>query len=473
MRCTVIGHSSVFFETSGPTILVDPWFSGSCYWRSWWHYPPMGDIDPAWLRPDYLYVTHDHFDHFHYPTIRKLDPATKVLVPRFGVDFMVGEFRRLGFKDVTELKHGRVTTLAPDVRVASYQYGFDDTLFVVADGDHTVIDFNDCKIRGRPLQKVVKQMGEPDLVLKSHSFAQGYPNCYEADDPKDLELVSRQTYFTDFIGTVDELKPRFAVPFASMVGFLHPESRHCNEHIVTPVEVVEAYRAASPTSGTEAITMAPGDTWDSTSGFERADFDWYTDREKYLDECADLAAPAITRSLHEESERTLTFESFSDFFLRFSRAVPRLAARFVIRKPLAFFVDGDAEPYWVMDVRRRKVWRSATAPVDVASIIKVAPGVMVDGIDNLIVHYVHISMRFHTELKRDGTGTDLAFWSVLLFWELGYLPVRRLMRPRMVAVAWRRRAELWSSARSILGGRGSVIDRMSEQMAPKDPAPTS
>lgn len=101
MRFTVIGHSTLFIETSGPSILVDPWFAGSCYWRSWWHFPPSDDIDPAWLAPDYLYITHDHFDHFHYPSVRRLDRRTKVLVPRFGVDFMDPEFRRLGFADVT------------------------------------------------------------------------------------------------------------------------------------------------------------------------------------------------------------------------------------------------------------------------------------------------------------------------------------------------------------------------------------
>ena len=113
-----------------------------------------------------------------------------MLVPRFGVDFMVGEFRRLGFEHVTEFPHGRVHELAPGVSVASFQYGFDDTLLVVADHDTVLFDVNDCKIRGRPFRQIVRRFGSPDVMLKSHSFAQGYPNCYDAADPDDLALVS-------------------------------------------------------------------------------------------------------------------------------------------------------------------------------------------------------------------------------------------------------------------------------------------
>ena len=468
MRCTVIGHSSLFFETSGPTILVDPWFAGSCYWRSWWHYPPMGDVDPAWLKPDYLYVSHDHFDHFHYPTVRRIDRSTHVLVPRFGIDFMVGEFRRLGFEKITEIPHGRLMTLAPGVRVGSYQYGFDDTLFAVADGDTTVYDLNDCKIRGPSLRKVVKQIGQPDLMLKSHSFAQGYPNCYDADDPNDVRLLSRDTYMADFVEVVDEVKPRFAVPFASMVGFLHPETRQYNEFLVTPPEVVDAYRAASPDSPTEVVTMAPGDTWDSASGFTCSDDDWYTDREQLLEECAQLAAPSITRTTYEESQRTVSWDTFQEFFTRFVRAVPRVAARLALKRPIVFKVNDEPEPYWILDFRRRRVIRAAAPPDDAASIIETPPGVLADAIDNLIVHYIHISMRFRTRLLKGGVGTDFAFWTILLMWELGYLPMRRLFRPRMIGTMWRRRTEFLHTLKVALRGRGSMVDRMAGQIATRE-----
>jgi UDP-MurNAc hydroxylase len=468
MRFTVIGHSALYIETSGPTILVDPWLSGSCYWRSWWHYPPTGDVAPEWLHPDYLYLTHDHFDHFHYPSIRRLDRRTHVLVPKFGVDFMVGEFRRLGFEQITEIPHGAEHSLGGDVRLGSYQYGFDDTLLVVADGDRSIWDVNDCKIRGNPLRNIVHRFGRPDVALKSHSFAQGYPNCYEADDPQDLGRITPQTFIDDFCEAIDEIQPRVAVPFASMVGFLHPETRHCNAFLVTPPEVKAAYEVRHPGSPTEIVTMAPGDSWDSDEGFTRADTDWYADRDEHLAELASIAEPAIARSTYEESTRTMTFTDFEEFFTRFLRALPPLSGRLAVKRPIAFVPD-PLEPgegaCWVVDVRRRAVVMTDELPADTASVITVPRGVLADAVANTIVHYVHISMRFHTRLLPGGTGDDLAFWGLLTIWELGYFPPRRALRPRMLATGWRRRRELLQAAGRALRPGGSFVDRMSGQLA--------
>jgi len=467
MRFTVIGHSALFVETSGPTILVDPWLAGSCYWRSWWHFPPTGDVEPEWLSPDYLYLTHDHFDHFHYPSIRRLDRRTRVLVPKFGIDFMEGEFRRLGFEQITEIPHGRVLELAPGVRVGSYQYGFDDTLLVVADGDTSIWDVNDCKIRGRPLRKIVRRFGRPDVALKSHSFAQGYPNCYTADDRRDLGRITKQTFIDDFCEAIDEIQPRAAVPFASMVGFLHPETRHCNEFLVTPPEVKEAYETTRPGSSTDVVTMAPGDSWDSDAGFTRAEFDWYAKRDEHLDELADIAAPAIARSRHEESELALAFSEFAAFFRAFLKGLPPLAGRLAVKRPIAFQISEapeEGDRYWVVDVRHKRVYESEELPPMTASIITVPRGVLADAVANKIVHYVHISMRFRTRLLPGGTGDDLAFWGLLTIWELGY-SVGAVLRPRMFGTGWRRRAEILQAASAALGGGGSFVDRMSGQLA--------
>jgi hypothetical protein len=257
-----------------------------------------------------------------------------------------------------------------------------------------------------------------------------------------------------------------------MVAFLHPESRHANGFLITPPEVRAAYERARPDSATEIVVMAPGDRWDSDTGFALDPTDWYQDRDRHLDELADIAAPAIARSAHEEQERDLTFPDFAEFFGRFLRALPPLTGRFAIRRPIVFAVDGEDEPYWVLDVRHRKVGRAGQLPDRVASVIRVPRGVLADAIANQIVHYVHISMRFHDHLEPGGVGDDLAFWGLLTIWELGYLPIRRLARPRMLAAAWRRRAELTQAARGALGRGGSLTDRMSAQLASPDDAPT-
>src|SRR5690349_13884271 len=112
----ILGHAALSVRSGPSSLLVDPWLIGSCYWRSWWHYPPSPEPSDELLAPDFLYLTHHHFDHFHYPSMRRIDRRAHVVIPRFGVDVMAGELRALGFESVTELPHGEVLELAPGLR---------------------------------------------------------------------------------------------------------------------------------------------------------------------------------------------------------------------------------------------------------------------------------------------------------------------------------------------------------------------
>ncbi|HWS45924.1 MAG TPA: MBL fold metallo-hydrolase [Acidimicrobiia bacterium] len=468
MRFTVIGHSCLYVETSGPTIIVDPWLIGSCFWRSWWHYPPAPEPKPEWLTPDYVYLTHHHFDHFHFPSMRRIDKHAKVMVPEFGIDQMAGEVRNLHFDKVFELPHREVVTLAPGVRVASYQNGPDDSAFVIADGEHVLVDANDGKVRGRTLKRILTDFGRPTFVFKSYSFAQAYPLGYTADDPADLELVTRDTYFREWAALMTALEPRYGVPFGSMVAFLHPESRHVNSKLVTPAEVIDSFRAAEPDARTEPVQMDPGDTWSSETGFELAGIDWYTDRDKHLDQIVERIAPKIAEQDAYEATRELTFDKFSQYFEQFLHAMPRgVLGRVALTRPVVFDVPSAApDRYWVIDARRRRVTHAADVPADTATVITVNEGMLADAIDKRLVHVVHGSMRIHAHLRSGGAGDDVTFWGLLVPWELGYLPLHRSISPRLARVAFRRRAEVlefFDSLRS--GGSGSLFERLSRHFA--------
>ena len=460
MRFTVIGHASLYIETdAGQTILVDPWLFGSCYWRSWWHLAPQEELRPEWLAPDFLYLTHHHFDHFHYPSMRRIDRRTQVLVPRFGVDVMAGEVRELGFDRVTELPHGSVTSLGGGVRVASYQYGFDDTAFVVGDGDDVLADLNDCKIRGRALDQVAEDFGPPTFMLKTHSWAQSYPHGYEAEDPADLTLLTRQTYLEDFVASAAQLKPRYAVPFANMVAFLHPESAYLNEHLITPDEVLAEFKAADGVEQTELVVMSPGDSWSSADGFALTDEEWYRDPEASVAARAAEHADALARTAAEEEGVTLSWSAFRAHLEGFLRALPPLLPRVLLRRPVVFEVPSSDQPYWVVDFLARRVRREVEPPAEWASLVQVSEAVLADAVDKRILHFVHGSMRIHVRLRPGGVNEDLAFWGMLMVWEIGYLPVPRMLNGRFLAALVRRRREGYD-ALAGLRGEGSPLERL-------------
>jgi hypothetical protein len=82
MKSQVLSHAGLAVTSAGRTLVTDPWIIGSCYWRSWWNYPPVTPQLVRSLKPDFIYVTHIHWDHFQGPSLRKFDKRSRSTCPR-------------------------------------------------------------------------------------------------------------------------------------------------------------------------------------------------------------------------------------------------------------------------------------------------------------------------------------------------------------------------------------------------------
>lgn len=82
------GHSSYFLQVDGKKILVDPVFSGNASPLNFTTKSFKGsDVYTAEDMPeiDFLFITHDHWDHLDYRTIMKLKPKIKRVITGLGV----------------------------------------------------------------------------------------------------------------------------------------------------------------------------------------------------------------------------------------------------------------------------------------------------------------------------------------------------------------------------------------------------
>lgn len=100
-------------QAGGVELLCDPWVLGSCYWRSWWNYPPPPDDVRTSLAPNFIYLTHLHWDHFQGPSLRLFPKDTRFIVPYCRYDRIKRDLNAMGFASVTELRHGERLELAP------------------------------------------------------------------------------------------------------------------------------------------------------------------------------------------------------------------------------------------------------------------------------------------------------------------------------------------------------------------------
>ena len=123
MNFRILGHACLEVSSAGTNLLCDPWLVGSAYWRSWWNYPPVPDGLVETLKPDYIYLTHLHWDHFHGPTLRRLGLEHHILVPKTPDRRIVDDLRAMGCSNITEIVHGKALQLGQRLRITSYQFG--------------------------------------------------------------------------------------------------------------------------------------------------------------------------------------------------------------------------------------------------------------------------------------------------------------------------------------------------------------
>ncbi len=109
VRVTWFGHSTSLVEIAGKNILLDPMLSmemGPVSWATPNRYNPRLPIGPDQLPPiDAVLISHDHYDHLDYETIRRI----KGKVARFYVPLGIGPHLRawgVAPERITEMNWG-------------------------------------------------------------------------------------------------------------------------------------------------------------------------------------------------------------------------------------------------------------------------------------------------------------------------------------------------------------------------------
>ena len=223
-----------------------------------------------------------------------------------------------------------------------------------------------------------------------------------------------------------------------MIGFAHPETRRFNQHIVTPRVVAKFVRDA----GREALALEPGEGWDSEAGFLRNETSLYDDLDAELDALTRRVAPKVEKTMETERGVRAEYAAFERHLGGFVRSLP-IGTRRLLPRSIVFFVPSDVDtPYWCIHANQRRIARVAEPPDDWATLITVPEAVLADAIEKNILNFVHISMRVRIRIAAGGVSTDLAFWGLLLVWEMGYFDGSRMLTPRAARVFWRRRAEI-------------------------------
>ena len=446
MKFTILSHAGLLVESGGVSVVVDPWLVGSCYWRSWFNFPEPALIDA--LAPNYIYITHLHWDHFHGPSLRRFSRQTSILVPRIPTTRMVRDLCYLGFSDVREIPHGEKIQLAPRFELHSFQFDpiAADSMAVFQD-DHTVLlDANDCKCFGLSLRQVVNRFPRVDFALRSYSSANPLPYCVDGYEGDSRDRRTKEDYRDEFAAFAHKVGARYVVPFASNHCFVHPQTRHFNDTAVMPDSVAASMaNTKSKHNGDdpECVVMPPGSFWSPEEGFNIRDFD-YGSQLDYVEMLSRRYAGQLAAQLEREASATGDFTSFREYFVVFMAALNR-PFRWCLSR--IFFVIDEAERkrFWLVDFRTKQVVEKTAVDPDCMQVV--TPALVVnDCCRKKMFSTWTPSKRLRIRLGAAKIERAQLLLNLLDLHEHEQLPLRRFFTRRSLSV-WRRR---WREPLSLL-----------------------
>jgi UDP-MurNAc hydroxylase len=182
VRITFTGHAGLLLDCPQGRIACDPWFNPA-YFYSWFPFPANDGLDlTAFGRVDYLYVSHQHHDHFDAEFLRRhVSKSATVLLPTYPVNDLEQQLRAAGFGRFVRPRPGSWMDLGSGLRVMILPLvtptdgPIGDSCLVVDDGATRVLNQNDA----RPASlELLNRFGPFDGHFLQFSGAIWYPMAY-------------------------------------------------------------------------------------------------------------------------------------------------------------------------------------------------------------------------------------------------------------------------------------------------------
>src|SRR3990167_10644286 len=133
MELKFVSHASIIVVAEDATIWSDPWLDGKVFNESW-SLSPASHFDSAYYDLiDYIWISHEHPDHFHIPTLKSLPDSFKesvsILFQKNNSDKLPIALKKMGYKNIVRLPHKQFVKITANTIVLNYQVGQMDSIF--------------------------------------------------------------------------------------------------------------------------------------------------------------------------------------------------------------------------------------------------------------------------------------------------------------------------------------------------------
>ena len=355
----ILSHASMMVESGDAQLLVDPWLVGSCYWRSWWNYPPVKRDAISDLNPTAIYITHVHWDHWHGPSLKRfLGSDLEIITHDEPNKRSYRDLAKFGFKKIRVLKHGESYKIG-EIKITPYQFGLflNDSALVIETPDVKILNANDCKIAGSSLKQIKDTHGSFDFAMRSHSSANDRI-CYSIEGSNNV-FDDPDHYTRAFKLFMDNVKPKYAVPFASNHCHLHKDVFQFNKIINDPFRLSRDIEKLGGLLESKIKVLLTGDSWTPNRGFciDDKNENFFLEKEVCLQDYRTSVNDQLEKYYNQQSKLKVS-ERIIQKFENHIRSIPKFAKRKL--KGWSFSINvtgGREEVYLVVDPYQSTVLR--------------------------------------------------------------------------------------------------------------------
>ncbi len=416
MKVTYLGHACMMVETEGVRVLMDPWLTDPTYHGTWWHYPPLALGVRDLPRPDYVYISHEHPDHFDPATLRQLDKDVRVVIPNYRRKRFRDRIAAIGFRHIQELDFGEefhCNGNGVGLRLIPPDRPWDDSAILMKDSATTLLNVNDCHLDEATLERIGSER-QVDLAFLTFTGASQYPGCFEFPLGSKIERwqTAKQAHLDEFVSWARRLRVRRAVPAAGNYALLAPDQLFLNTplYVSTPQEAVEALRVQAPEI--EGLQLNPGDVWRADAGVERLRPapDW-SRRLEHIEALSHRHRGQIAEYFASEGGAPPDlYDRFHAYFTGLLRADASIAKR--INIVTWWVVDGPHGGDWVIDFTRARDWVRRGVPQHWNLRLKFPARLLHQGVSGEAI-WDNLVLSFRVRLARNPDHYMKEFWTWL------------------------------------------------------------
>lgn len=255
----LINHASVKITVDDTSILSDPWYEGSVFHKGWKliHEVPQNEYLKYLEKTDYIYVSHEHPDHFSPAFF--LDKNIKSLIVKNNTKILFQEtkdrrvvnFLKKNGYEVIEVLNNSYVFLKNNIKIKIIKFGYVDSALIVEGSKHKILNLNDCPLNEvEDIKKFKNKHGNFDLLLTQFSYAAWKGN----KENKNFRKSAAEEKLKTLINQYKILDCKKVIPFASFIYFSNELNKFMNDEINKP-HIMQNYLMKE----IDSIILAPGE----------------------------------------------------------------------------------------------------------------------------------------------------------------------------------------------------------------------